>query len=231
MHLHMADCSSFCSPKIQAWINERHEVQVASGSTFFNFDTLLELSSRRYHSNYYAEWLSKLSAQTPSGHPDKEPLLSAVAYYRESPFCADSTSTRNEIVQRVLANEDSVGSLPGKVLTSRSYAEEASEDESDFAELSRTFHHDHFRLQEITRDLQHYCREVKEYCAKFMAMFESLGVFMRFHPSQHPEAVSKWTLFAVSCQHSFREERIPDSYVRRQMIHSTVLLRPKSRTY
>ena len=213
MHLRMADWYLFRSAEVQAWIKECNEVD--SGSTTQNFDNLLELSSKRYHSNYYAEWLDRLSSQTPSDHPDKEPLLSAVAYHRDSLFRADLIKTRNEVVQRVLASRDIGDPLLSKVFKSQDNFKYDSGDDSDFAALYKKFHHDHLRLQEITQNLEHYCGEVKKYCVNFGALLTSFELFMSLHPGPPEETVSKWTLFAGSFYHSLKEDRIPDSYVRR----------------
>lgn len=198
---------------MQLWIRECADV--SSDLTNRKFDHLLELSNRRYRSEYYASWLNRLATQTPDDHPDKESLLAAVAYHRDSVFRAESIKKRNDIVQRALANEDSGGSLLSKVFKSQDSTDNNSLDDAEFTELCEIFHDGDLRLKRTVRDLELYCRQVNTYCAEFADFFKSFELFMRVQAGPYSDLVSKWVRFAVSFHQAFKEDLNPGTYVSR----------------
>lgn len=136
--------------------------------------------------------------QTPENHPDQEPLRAAIAFHRDSVFRADSIKERREIVQRVLANGGSGGSLLSRVFKSQDSTEDNAIDDADFTGLYVRFHDDHLRLQVTVQDLEYYCTQVDAYCHRFSEFFSSIELFVRLQPSSHPELESEWVRFGKS---------------------------------
>lgn len=197
------------------WINER--VRLRSDLPNRKVDDLLELSNRLYRSEYYAKWLNQLYAQTPSGHPDKELLLAAIQFHRDSVCRTESVKRRNDIIQRVLANKPSGSgvSLLSKVSESQDFAEDDSPDDADFTELCDRFRTDESRLDFLIRDLKDYCGHVGDYCDRILVFPSSLELFMSLQPGPYPDIESKWVNFAVSFRTAFKEDLSAELNVRR----------------
>lgn len=211
--IHAADRSLFCSPLVRVWINECNEV--SSDLTSHKFDDLLELSNKRHRSEYYATWLNRLSEQTPDNHPDKEPLLAAVAYHQGSVFRFESIQRRNKIVQRVLTSGDFGDTLLGEVAECQDYTEVDSQDDAEFKGLCERIRNDALRLNFLTRDLQDYCGIVNDHYDRILVLPNSLELFMSFQPGPYPDIESKWTNFVFSFRRSLREDLATEFNVRR----------------
>jgi hypothetical protein len=189
-----------------------------------NFDDLLELSNKRCRREYYITWLNRLLSQTPYEHPDKEQLLTALAFHRASVSRAESTirgaaensnkkqllagRVRKDIVQRVLEHGDSASgsSLLSRVFKSQDYTELESPDDADFKALCERFQDDHGKLEVTHQDLEHYHEQVKKYFHKFRRLASQIELAMCMYPGPHPEIESKWIQFNLSFCLSLKDD-------------------------
>lgn len=180
----------------------------------------------QYQSKHYADWLDILSRQTPSDHPDKQPLLLAAEFHQDSMLRsksiedAGSTTTRDKIRQRVLAQGFGGGSLFSQAFDGSSQMVDIGPEDTDFTELCDEFRDDHSRLEAVSQDLERYCEHAKQFRGSLNSYVSEIEPFMNIFPSAaYPSMPKKWIRLSTAYRGSPGDSlyRVLESYVRRKM--------------
>lgn len=177
----------------------------------------------QYQSKHYATWLDTLSRQTPSDHPDKQPLLLAAEFHQDSMLRSKSiedaeyTTTRSETGQIAFPQGFVVGSLFSQAFDDPGHRVDIGPEDTDFTELRDEFRDDHLRLEAVSQHLERYCEHTKQFRGGLKRCISQIGPFMNIFPSTaYPSMQSKWLQFSTEYHQSPSDDlhAILESYVR-----------------
>lgn len=132
----------------------------------------------QYESDDYALRLDSLSTQTPSDHPDKQPLILAAELHRDSMLRSESV----EDAEHTTRNIGIRGSLFGQAFDDPGHIVDIGLDDTDFTELRDEFRDDHSRLEAVFQDLERYCEHAKQFCGSLKRYISQIEPFMNIFP-------------------------------------------------
>ncbi|THC94892.1 hypothetical protein EYZ11_005614 [Aspergillus tanneri] len=219
------------NPKVAIWLKECRE-WASDLTTAWDLDSLLVKPVQRILK--YPLLLTELLDSTPSDHPDRASLVSALEEVTNISIRINEMKKRADLVGQVVGRKRKESDVRAGL--SKAFGRRTEKlrqqvglsdmvEDKDYDALSQRFGDNFFQLQVVMRDAETYTREAQSSMERFGEFVAAIEGFIDVSQTNYSELEGKWRELKI-CAHEIMTATFPDhlSVVRKNVIEPMVTL-------